>query len=89
MHYAMHKLYLYKTTAGPFYIAEHEERFHPLLSDESLGSYATPERAADDLAGGHTFASRTGVDTSSLGIPHDLSEWERLHPTCGPIGTLR
>ena len=74
----MRKLYVYKTRVGPFYIAEHNGRFHPIFSEESLGSYATPQQAAEDLAGGHTFTPSSGHDTSELGIPDDLSEWERL-----------
>jgi hypothetical protein len=74
----MRKLYVWNTRIGPFYIAEYEGRFHPVYRDESLGSYATPQQATDDLAGGHTFSVRDGTDTSTLGIPYDLSEWERL-----------
>lgn len=74
----MRKLYVYKTRVGPFYIAEHGGRFHPVFDDESLGSYATPEQAAEDLAGGYTFSPPGGVDPAKLGIPEDLSEWERL-----------
>ena len=75
----MHKLYFHKTKAGAFYIAEHDGRFHPLFQDQSLGSYATAQQAVDDLVGGHTFTPPGGVDTASLGIPHDVTEWERLH----------
>lgn len=74
----MKKLYSYKTRAGTFYIAEHDGRFHAVFAEESLGSYATLQQAAEDLAGGHTFTPSSGVDTSELGIPEDLSEWERL-----------
>jgi len=72
----MHKLYVYRTSVGPFYIAEHGGRFHPVYMDESLGSYVSPEQAADDLAGGHTFSPASGIDTAALGIPEDLGEWE-------------
>ena len=51
-------------------------KFHALIGDESLGAYATPQKAAQDLAGGHTFANTLGVDTATLGIPADLNEWE-------------
>jgi hypothetical protein len=74
----MKKLYSYKTRIGNFYIAEHNGRFHPLFDNESLGSYATPHQAAEDLSGGHTFSISSGVDTGTLGIPSDLSEWQRL-----------
>jgi hypothetical protein len=74
----MRKVYIYRTKVGPFYIAEQDGRFHPLFGEESLGSYATPEQAAEDLAGGHTFTPSSGWDTSELGIPDDVSEWESL-----------
>jgi hypothetical protein len=74
----MRNVYVFKTSVGPFYIAEHEGRFHPRFMDESLGSYVSPEQAADDLAGGHTWSAPNGVDTASLGIPDDLREWTRI-----------
>jgi hypothetical protein len=74
----MRKLYVYNTKAGPFFIAEHNGRFHPLFQDESLGSYKTAQQAVDDLTGGHTVAPPKGVKTELLAIPHDLTEWERL-----------
>lgn len=70
-------LYKFETAAGTFYIAERGGRFHPVFNDESLGSYATPQQAAEDLADGHAFKP-SDVDPSALGIPDDLSEWERL-----------
>ena len=74
----MKRLYVYRTRVGPFYISEHEGRYDAVFHGESLGSYAHPWQASDDLAGGHTFTPPGGVDTASLGIPADLSEWERL-----------
>lgn len=74
----MKKLYVYKTRAGEFYIAEHNGCFHLIFEEQSLGSYATPQQAAEDLAGGHTFSPSSGVDTSELGIPEDITEWDRL-----------
>jgi hypothetical protein len=74
----MRKLLVWNTHIGPFYIAEERGRYHPVYDDEPLGSYARPEQAAADLAGGHTFSIRGGVDSASLGIPADLSEWESV-----------
>jgi hypothetical protein len=73
----MRKLYVWKTKVGPFYIAQIDDRFHPVFEDESLGSYHSPASAADDLAGGHTFSVGSGIDTAELGIPYDIREWER------------
>ena len=74
----MRKLFVRNTRIGPFYIAEIGGRFHPVFEDESLGSYARPDQAAEDVAGVHTFSISSGIDTSTLGIPEDLSEWERV-----------
>ena len=74
----MRKLFVWNTKIGPFYIAEFQGRFHPVFEDDSLGSYSTPQQAAEDLAGGHTFSISSGIDTANLGIPDDITEWERL-----------
>jgi hypothetical protein len=72
----MRKLFVWNTRVGPFYIAEMNGRYHPVYDDERLGSYARPEQAAEDLAGGHTDSIRGGVDIASLGIPAELSKWQ-------------
>lgn len=74
----MRNLYFWKTRIGTFYIAEHAGRFHPVYEGESLGSYARPEQAAEDVAGGHTFSLPNGIDTATLGIPDDLGEWRQV-----------
>jgi hypothetical protein len=74
----MRKLFVWNTKIGPFYIAEHQGRFHPVFEDDSLGSYDTAQQAAEDLAGGHTFSISGGVDTATLGIPEEVTEWERI-----------
>jgi hypothetical protein len=76
----MQKLYVYETSAGAFYIAEHNGHFHPVFQEESLGSYATAQQAAEELAGGHTFSLPGGVDPSDLGVPEDLGEWVKITP---------
>jgi len=75
----MKLLYAYKTRIGMFFIGQSPDgRFHPVFDDESLGSYASPQHAADDLAGGHTFSIPSGIDTSTLDIPDNVSEWGRV-----------
>jgi hypothetical protein len=71
------KLYRFQTVHGPVYIAEWKKRFYPLFRGESLGSYATAEDAAEDLAYGGTLAL-PGIDIRTLRIPKDLKKWERL-----------
>jgi hypothetical protein len=78
----LRRLYVFKTRIGPFYISQSKDgRFHPEFDDETLGSYAQAWQAAEDLAGGHTFSCTwrgSLVDTSALGIPTELGEWEFL-----------
>lgn len=69
-------MWSYKTRAGTFYIIPIKKRFHALYEDEDLGSYITPEQAADDLAGGHTFWPSSGIDPGEMEISDDLGDWE-------------
>jgi hypothetical protein len=76
----MKLLYKFETSVGVFYIGQSEDgRYHPIFDDESLGSYARPGQAAEDLAGGHTFSPRCDADTADLGIPEHHSEWTKIH----------
>ena len=76
----MRKLCVWNTRVGPFYIAESEGRFHVIYDDTSLGSYLRPEQAAEAFAGGLTFSISSGIDTATLGIPENLSDWQRSVP---------
>ena len=76
----MRKLYVYETSAGAFYIAEHNGRFHPMFHDESLGSYATAQQAVEDLVGGHTFSLPGDIDPAELGVPEELEDWVKIAP---------
>ena len=76
----MKLLYEFKTRIGKFYIGEIDGRYHPIYDDESLGSYAHAWQAAEDLSGGHTFSISSGIDTSTLGIPEELEEWDGVDP---------
>lgn len=66
-----------RTRFGTFSIVPHGGRWLAMYGNENLGSYHRPEAALDDLVGGHTFTPSNGVDTSEVGLPEDLSEWER------------
>lgn len=76
----MKRVYKYVTTKGIASIWRNPSngRFHVLFDEEDLGNYINPNQAADDIAGGHTFSPSSGLDTSALGIPYDLAEWDRL-----------
>ena len=40
------------------------------------GGYRSAQSALDDLSGGHTFSHSACADTSALGVPDDLGDWE-------------
>ena len=68
--------YRFQTKEGPFTIVHHADRWQVRFQGETLGTYDTAQQAADDVAGGLTLAPSSGLETSTLGIPHELSEWE-------------
>ena len=71
----MNGYYRVKTRAGLFRIVPHQGRWVAMFEDEALGSYISPQQAAEDVAGGHVFWPSCG-DTSVFGIPEDVSEWD-------------
>lgn len=68
----------YRTRRGTVSILPVQGRWGLFYDDENLGSYHSPEAAADDAARGHTFTPSNGVDLGSIGIPYDLSDWDRF-----------
>lgn len=77
----MNGYWSYRTKIGEARIILRGDRFTECpwrieIADEDLGGYPTPESALDDLVGGHTFSHSRCVDTSVLGCPDELSEWE-------------
>lgn len=72
----MNGYWRWTTSAGEVRIFFVAGRFHAMLGMEALGSYATPQQAADDLVGGHTFTPSSGADTSTLGLPSSVADWE-------------
>jgi hypothetical protein len=68
-------MYTFQTAKGRFAIVRRGDRWRALFEDEDLGGYGTPQLAAGDVAGGHTFAASCG-DTALLGIPDDIRDWK-------------
>lgn len=64
------------TAIGEARIIQRGNRWSIEIGEESLGSYARPEQEIDDLAHGATFSHSLCIDTSTLGLPEELSEWE-------------
>ena len=82
--------YQFYTSVGTVsLVPEAGGRYKVMFEDEHLGSYPSPESAADDVSGGHTNSPSEGIDLGELEIPADLGEWDktvfanikRLRPT--------
>jgi hypothetical protein len=65
------------TKWGEFAIEQRGDRFVALFDGESLGAYASPFQALEDLVGGHTVSPSNGLDTSKAELPEELSGWTR------------
>jgi len=72
----MCKLYVCHTRIGPFFIAYCKGQYPVVFENESLGSYSTPELAAQHISGRDRFLVGGGFDTKTLGIPANLRFWE-------------
>lgn len=70
--------YRYPTRVGLAQIVKVRDRWRIRLSGEDLGGYLTPQQALDDFVGGHTFSHSSGADTSTLGLPDELLDWESV-----------
>lgn len=70
--------WVFRTVRGPVYILPQQGRWAIVYDDENLGSYHSPQAAADDAAGGHTSTPSNGTDLADLAIPDDLGEWELI-----------
>ncbi|SIT41624.1 conserved hypothetical protein [Paraburkholderia ribeironis] len=72
------KGFRFGSTEGAFYILPGQDGWEATYGNETLGEFATPQQAADDLARGLT-CSLSEVDTSTLEIPDKLADWEIVH----------
>ena len=74
--------YFYPTSYGTVRIVFNavNNRFDIVFNNEELGSYPSPQSAASDASGGHTFSNSLGVDLADLNIPEDLTEWHLGNP---------
>jgi len=74
----------FKTTVGTFYIGKSDDRqYHPIFNDIDFGSYVNMWEAIRDLsinAIPNILHAETNevLDTSTLGIPEDYIEWDRI-----------
>lgn len=69
--------YYFQTKSGTAAVVFAQGSWHTVFAGEDLGGgYQTAQSAADDLVGGYTFTPSSGIDTSRLGIPVDVADWE-------------
>lgn len=75
----MQTLYTFQTRKGLARIDQNPKNklFYAVFNDESLGSYHSPEQAAEELSAGCTFIPVSGVEIGTLGIPSELGGWNR------------
>lgn len=66
----------HRTRKGTFYISPGFGGWSIMFDGDNLGTYATPQQAAEDLANGYCSWPSFG-NPSGLGIPEDLSFWQR------------
>jgi hypothetical protein len=72
-------LYSFKTRIGTVAIQPTPSgRWEVLFRGESLGSYSSPQQAAEDASSGSTFSPSNGADLTQLGIPSDLTDWQQV-----------
>lgn len=71
-------MWSYETQSGTFYIVPNDDgHYVVLLEKEMLGTYDSPEQAAEAVSDGAVFEPRSrGVDFEKLKIPDDLYEWK-------------
>ena len=78
----MRTLYIFQSGKGMARIDQNPKNrlFHAIFSEESLGSYPSPEPAAEELSAGCPFVLVSGIET--LGIPSELGSWIRELVRC-------
>jgi hypothetical protein len=67
------------STEGSFYILPGKDGWEASFGNETLGAFASPEQAADDLARGVCCPHLSESDTSTLEIPEKIADWEIVH----------
>jgi hypothetical protein len=70
--------WIFDTRWGRFAIVPRSGRWTAMFENAALGSYHSAAAALDDLIGGHTNSLPAGLDSSRMGLPPDLAEWEKI-----------
>jgi hypothetical protein len=64
---------------GSFYILPGRNGWEATFGNDSLGAFASPQHAAENLARGLTCSHLSEVDTSTIEIPEKIGDWEIVH----------
>ena len=81
----MRILLSYPTDIGIFDIGQSEDKkYHPIFNDTSLGAFNSIQDAVDNLITNNTITvinpdTNTIVDTSTLDIPQDYTQWDSAY----------
>jgi hypothetical protein len=73
------KGFRFGSTEGSFYILPGKNGWEASFGNETLGAFASPQQAADDLARGVCCPHLSEADTSTLEIPEKIADWEIVH----------
>lgn len=73
------KGFRFGSTQGSFYILPGRDGWEATFGNDSLGAFASPQHAADNLARGLTCPHLCETDTSTLDIPEKIGDWEIVH----------
>lgn len=67
--------HVWQTRVGLLKIFKNPDGWTIHLDDEWIGGkYPSAQHALDDVTGGHCFSHSSRVDTSTLGIPIDITD---------------
>jgi len=72
----MKRLYFFNSEEGMIYIVTNGRRFLPEFEGDYYGSYDSVPQLLNELAAGNTLYFPRKIDTSKLGLPTDISDWQ-------------
>jgi hypothetical protein len=70
----MNGTFIFATRAGHFMLIQADGKWQAIFEDEVLGSFDTPQRAAELLVSGGTDLPSVG-DPAQFGVSANLSDW--------------
>ncbi len=73
------KGFRFGSAQGSFYILPGRDGWEATFGNDSLGAFASPQHAADNLARGLTCPHLSEADTATLEIPEKIDDWEIVH----------